>query len=245
MLYRLLILSPLFLPASLVTLLLPQVVSLRYFHPPMTAYVFERSWERLGAFRMEWRPLAQMPEALKDAVVAAEDANFYRHHGVDFKEMRASWKKNQRKKKYARGFSTITMQLARNLFLTPHKNILRKGLEIAIALEMEAVLPKDRILELYLNLIEWGDGVYGAESAAEHYFKRPVASLTPDESAFLAAIIPSPRKWGRWPPGPYVRNRQAVLLSRIGARSARGAVPETAPAEPIPDLPNDSDDGGI
>lgn len=222
-----LILIPLLAPVSLVTLLLPQIATLRYYRPPVTAYICERPWP----FHQQWRALSAMPDSLKDSVVAAEDANFYIHHGLDFREMRASVKRNLAKKKYDRGFSTITMQLARNLYLNSSKNILRKGLEIAIALEIETVLPKDRILELYLNLIEWGDGYYGAEAGAQHYFKKSVTSLTPEEAAFMAAIIPSPRRWGHWPPGPYVRSRQSAIMAR---------------SKQLPDLPEpDSGNGGL
>lgn len=183
---------PVTLTAAETIFLFPHIVFLRYFQPVRTAYMMQRP----GPVVMEWRPLARISPALKRAVVDAEDASFYRHHGIDIHEMEASWTKNLRKKRYARGFSTITMQLARNLFLMPHKNLLRKGLEIVIALQMELVLPKDRILELYLNLIEWGDGIYGAEAAARHYFNKPALDLNADEAAFLASIVPSPRRRG-------------------------------------------------
>lgn len=241
---------PVFLAAGEMIFLFPYVVSLRFFHPVRTSYMLQRP----GPVVLKWRPLNKIAPTLKRAVVNSEDALFYRHHGVDFHEMEASWKKNLRKRKYARGFSTITMQLARNLFLMPDKNLLRKGLEIVIALQMELVLPKDRILELYLNLVEWGKGIYGAEAAARHYFKKPAADLNPDEAAFLASILPNPRKWGQWPPGPYVNRRKGAILARIGHHQAirkRAApeeavpeeiLPEEEPAEPIPDLPENGEE---
>jgi len=210
-LLRFAIAAPMILAAGEATFLLPYVASLRFFHPVRTAYM----WQRPGSVTLAWRPLEKMAPALRESVVTAEDANFTVHHGLDFREMESSWKKNRRKKKYARGFSTITMQLARNLFLTPRKNLLRKALEIGIALEMELVLPKNRILELYLNLIEWGEGVYGAEAASQYYFKTSAASLSPEQAVFLASIIPSPRKWGRWPPGPCIRRRMNVMMTAM------------------------------
>ncbi len=220
---------------AFLTFTLPPVAALRYWTPSMTSLM----WQRRRPVVQTWVPLKDIAPSLKEMVIAAEDANFYRHHGVDFREMEASWKKNKRKKKYARGFSTITMQLARNLYLTPHKNIVRKGLEILIALEMEVLLPKDRILELYLNLIEWGDGVYGAEAAAEHYFSRPAKSLAPSQSAFLAAIVPNPRRWGRWPAGPYVSKRMDILQIRAGF----GRDHATAPPE-LPEIPAEDESSG-
>lgn len=255
--FVLLFLIPLILAAAPVTILGPHIVSLRFYNPARTSYM----WRRPGPVSQTWIGFEEMPTALRKAVVEAEDANFYAHHGVDFREMKASWEKNQKKKRYARGFSTITMQLARNLYLTPHKNVVRKVFEIAIALEMESVLSKDRILELYLNLIEWADGVYGAEEAARHYFKKPASALSASEAAFLVSIIPNPRKWGRWPPGPYVAKRQTAILKRIGirppavqARKKKAVAetrpetmpeltpPESVPTEPIPELPENGGD---
>jgi monofunctional biosynthetic peptidoglycan transglycosylase len=186
-------------------------------------------------------PIGRISAALQSAVVSAEDANFYEHHGVDFREMRESLKKNQRKGKYARGFSTIPMQLAKNLYLTPRKVLARKALEIAVAFEMELVLAKERILELYLNLVEWGPGIYGAEAASRHYFKKPAEALNAREAAFLAAILPNPRRWGRWPPGPYVRKRMDVLQARAGLGGARNG--KRRSAEPLPELPEEPTNG--
>lgn len=201
------LLSPLIAFGGFLVFSFPPVLSLRWAHPVRTMMM----WQRLGPVDQRWVPLEDISAALQSTVVAAEDANFYEHHGVDFGEMKKSIEKNKKKKRYARGFSTITMQLAKNLYLTPRKNVIRKGLEIAIAFEMELLLSKDRILELYLNLVEWSDGVYGAEAASRRYFKKPAKDLTPQNAAFLAAILPNPRKWGKWPPGPYVRKRMGTL----------------------------------
>jgi monofunctional glycosyltransferase len=207
---------------------LPPVLSLRWAHPVRTAFM----WQKPGGVDERWVPLGGIAPALTSDVVSAEDATFYDHHGVDFHQMQESLKKNQRKKGYARGFSTITMQLAKNIYLTHRKVVFRKLVEIAIAFEMEALLSKDRILELYLNLIEWAPGVYGAEAAARHYFRKPAEDLSPGEAAFLAAIIPNPKKWGRWPPGPYVLKRMEVLE---GSRKT---------IEALPPLPGEAEDDG-
>lgn len=164
-----------------------------------------------------WVPLSRISPHLARGVVAAEDALFYGHGGVDWKALEESWKKNAAEKEYVRGGSTITMQLAKNLYLAPAKNVVRKGLEILLAVKMNADLSKERVLEIYLNVIEWGNGIYGAEAAARHYFKKSAAELSAYEAAYLAAIIPSPVKWGQTPPGPYVRRRIGTLLSRMNS----------------------------
>lgn len=196
-------------------------------------------WQMPGGVQQAWVPLPRISAALQSSVVSAEDSNFYEHRGVDFREVRESLKKNHRRGKFARGFSTITMQLAKNLYLTPHKALARKALEIAIAFEMEAFLPKERILELYLNLVEWGPGVYGAEAASRRYFRKTADALSSGEAAFLAAILPNPRKWGRWPPGPYVRRRMDVLLARAGLAGPKNGRKKVL--EPLPELPEDEE----
>lgn len=185
----------------------PPVLSLKWAHPVRTMMM----WQKPGGVEQRWVPMKDIAAALQSSVVGAEDANFYEHHGVDFGEMKKSFEKNKKKKRYARGFSTITMQLAKNIYLTPRKFVFRKILEIGIAFEMECLLSKERILELYLNLIEWAPGIYGAEAASQHYFRLPASKLSAGQASFLAAIIPSPKKYGHWPPGPYVKKRMEDL----------------------------------
>lgn len=170
-----------------------------------------------GPADVRYVPLSRISPHLARAVVAAEDSLFYGHGGVDWDALRESWEKNSAEKEYVRGGSTITMQLAKNLYLTPAKNVARKALEILIALKMNADLPKERILEIYLNVIEWGDGVYGAEAAARRYFRKSAESLSPYEAAYLTAIIPNPVKWGKMPPGAYVRRRIGMILARMNS----------------------------
>lgn len=165
-----------------------------------------------------WVDLPNISLSLQRAVIVAEDASFYSHRGVDFHELKESVKRNWRDQAFSRGFSTISMQLARNLFLSPNKEIGRKFREIVIALLLEWELGKQRILELYLNLIEWGPGVYGAEAAARYYFRISAAELSPQQAAFLAAIIPSPTRLGRQPISPYVQEHINVILQRMQRR---------------------------
>lgn len=189
----------------------PHVPTLRYVNPGVTTMMLKKGWP------LEWRwvKLENISPWLPRAVIEAEDGNFYNHRGIDSHEMEVSFKKNWIKRRYARGFSTIPMQLARNLYLTPEKTLTRKTLEVLITLELEAWLSKDRILEIYLNIVEWGPKIYGAEAASRHYFKKSAKNLTADEAAFLAVILPNPRKWGRQPPVPFVTRRKKIILSRI------------------------------
>lgn len=221
---------------------LTSISSLRWINPGRTALMIERG----GSVHQSWVPLSRISPNLRRAVVMAEDGNFYNHYGIDYFEMRESIRKNMHKKRFARGFSTITMQLAKNLYLSRNKTIFRKALEILIALKMEQDLSKDRILEIYLNIIEWGPGVYGAEAAAQHYFRKTASALNAEESAFLAAIIPNPIRWGRWPPGPYISRRKGILLARLGMRprspKEETRIPELS-EEPPEESPEESDDG--
>ena len=190
----------------------PAVTELRFENPPLTSLMEARR----GAIDQRWVPLERISPQLHRAVVVAEDADFYHHNGIDFREMRKSFKKNWHRKSYARGFSTITMQLVKNLYLSEQKTLFRKARQIVISWRLERELSKERILELYLNVVEWGSGIYGAEAAAQHYSRKSAADLSPFEAAFLAAILPNPRGWGTWPPGPSVRRRQMAILSQLG-----------------------------
>lgn len=171
--------------------------------------------ERGKPVSQKWVALPQISKDLQRGVLAAEDATFFEHNGIDFYEMRQAMKKNIKKGSYARGGSTITMQLAKNLYFSSKKTLLRKILEIIAATRMEHVLSKSRILEIYLNVVEWGRGIYGIEAASQHYFRASAANLSKSQAAFLAAILPNPRQWGKWPPGPYVSKRRDIILARM------------------------------
>jgi monofunctional glycosyltransferase len=158
-----------------------------------------------------WVPYGAISEHLKKAVVISEDASFFSHAGVDVKELQEALKKDWETGSFARGGSTITMQLAKNLYLDPAKNPLRKAKELVIAWQLEQALSKRRILEIYLNVVEWGRNIYGAEAAARHYFAKPAAGLDIVEAATLAALLPNPRN----PHEANLAHRRNLILSRM------------------------------
>ena len=163
------------------------------------------------------------------AVLVAEDAGFWGHQGIDLEEIRASMEINWEQGDLLRGASTITQQLAKNLYLSPTRNPYRKVRELFIARRLEAELPKARILELYLNLIEWGDGIWGAEAASQRYFGTSASALSADQAALLAGAIINPRRYSPARPNARLRNRQQIILGRMGEFTP-------PPAAPIPTL---------
>lgn len=174
-----------------------------------------------------WIPIGEISPYLKDVVIEAEDATFYQHHGFDWEAIRGAIAINWERGSFKRGGSTITQQLAKNLYLSPSKNPIRKMREALITIALERRLKKDRILELYLNIIEWGDQVYGAEAAARHYFNKSAQDLTVNEASWLAAIIPSPRFFDRHRNSSYIKMRQDIITKRIEKRYNISVIPET------------------
>jgi monofunctional glycosyltransferase len=168
--------------------------------------------------RQRWISLAKIPRHVIDAVIVAEDGTFYSHSGIDWFEVQQSIERDLREHRAARGASTITQQLAKNLYLSTSKDPVRKVKEVIIALLMEHDLSKDRILELYLNVIEWGNGIFGIEAASEAYFGKSVAELTLDEAVRLAAVIPSPLRHRPDVDSRYVLRRKDIVLRRLTAR---------------------------
>ena len=187
------------------------VAAYRFVPPPVTILMIQRSLEGKGISRT-WRPLDQMSPALIRSVIAAEDAGFCSHKGFDFEAMQEAWAHNETSDR-VRGGSTISQQTAKNVFLWPQRSYVRKGLEAGFTVLIEVGWGKRRILEVYLNTIEWGPGIYGAEAAARRNFGVGADRLTPAQAARLAAILPSPLKWRAAKPGPYVKRRSG----RIGA----------------------------
>ncbi len=220
-----------FLVASLTA-----VVAYRFIDPPVTPLMLIRSAERLGAgeptaFRAYWVDLDSISPALLRAVIAAEDARFFTHHGIDVEavEEARSYNTSHRGKR-RRGASTITMQCARNVFLWQGRTYMRKALEVYFAVLMEALWGKRRILEVYLNVVEWGPGVYGAEAAARHYFHVPASELDVHRAALLTAALPNPRRWNPAAPTVYLAERAATIARRAGAvrLEALGGKPSAA-----------------
>src|SRR5438094_4806568 len=207
-----------------VYLTLPDVRPLRTANPPTTAFIELRAREARAKGQpprrvQRWVSYGRISPDLKRAVLAAEDDLFWQHEGIDFDQLQQSFEKDWALWRFARGGSTITQQLAKNLYLSPSKNPLRKLRELLIARRLDAELKKARILELYLNVIEWGDGIYGAEAAARAYFQTSAAELSPGESALLAAAIINPRAMNPAHPSNGLIRRQQLILRRMGVVS--------------------------
>jgi monofunctional glycosyltransferase len=164
-----------------------------------------------------WVPYARISANLKRAVIASEDANFVDHDGVDWDALEKAYERNNKKHRVVGGGSTITQQLAKNLFLSGSRNYLRKGQELVIAYMLESVMDKERILEIYLNVVEFGRGVFGAEAAARHYFHTAAANLSPAQAARLAVMLPNPRYYDRHRDTNYLARRTAVIQRRMNA----------------------------
>jgi monofunctional biosynthetic peptidoglycan transglycosylase len=169
----------------------------------------------------KWVPYARISIHLKRAVVVAEDAKFLDHEGFDWEAIQEALAKNQREGKVVAGASTISQQLAKNLFLSGERSWLRKGQEAIITWMLEQTMSKRRILELYLNVAEWGEGVFGAEAAARYHFGVSAAALAPEQGAWLAAILPSPRRYVRGRSTPYIDGRAANILARMEKEGAQ------------------------
>lgn len=170
-----------------------------------------------AVLKYEWVPYDRISIHLKRAVIAAEDANFADHDGVDWEALQKAYEKNNRRHKVVGGGSTITQQLAKNLFLSGSRSYLRKGQELVIAYMLETVLTKGRILELYLNVVEYGRGIFGAEAAARHYYRTNAASLGPAQAARLAVMLPNPRYYDRHRDTRYLNRRTNLILNQMGA----------------------------
>jgi monofunctional glycosyltransferase len=179
---------------------LSELVALRWINPPITALQVQRRVEawlhhKVYRKRQTFLPLARISPDLQHAVISAEDGRFYQHHGIDWQEVQKVVDKDVDEGKLGRGGSTITQQLVKNLFLTANRSLIRKAVEFTLAPAAELILPKRRILELYLNVIEWGPGVYGAEAGAQAWYNVPAAKIDRDQAARMAAILPAPLRW--------------------------------------------------
>lgn len=204
-----------------VYLTLPDVRALARENPKTTAFMQLREREaryddRRFAIRHTWVPYGRISQHLKRAVVVTEDAAFFDHDGIDLDEIRASLERNWEEGRFARGASTITQQLAKNLYLSPSRNPVRKLRELFITRRLEASLTKRRILEIYLNVIEWGDGIFGCEAAARAYFGKSAAELKREEAALMAAAIINPRELNVGRPNRRLVRRQQIVLRRMG-----------------------------
>jgi monofunctional glycosyltransferase len=205
-----------------------RVALMRVVDPQSTAFQRSEAARLLGEGRLAWSQQwvdgAALSPALYRAVIASEDGGFFDHRGVDWRSLEEAWEKNQRAAERAErrrtsarvvGGSTITQQLAKNLFLSGERTVLRKGQELFITGALELLLPKTRILEIYLNSVEWGEGIFGAEAAAEFYFRGTAARLSAEQAARLAVLLPAPKRYQRTLYSAYVNGRTAVIAARL------------------------------
>lgn len=201
----------------------PDVKGLATVNPATTALIEARLAEARAQNpdaepNRVWVPLAEIAPALQHAVIVSEDASFYFHDGFDWEEIKEAALRNVEAGKLARGGSTLTQQLAKNLYLSSDKTLLRKAEEALITYALERALTKKRILELYLNVVEWGKGIYGAEAAARHHFGKHAGDLSPEETALLAAMLPSPRTYDPLTVTRYLSVRQQQILRLMNER---------------------------
>ncbi|WP_311222023.1 MULTISPECIES: monofunctional biosynthetic peptidoglycan transglycosylase [unclassified Acidovorax] len=216
-----------------------RIAAMAVVAPESTSFQRSEAWaqmsERQGLrWRQQWLPYAEISDTLKRAVIASEDDGFVNHDGVDWEAIEKAWEKNAKAEERATqrlqaaparparpakivGGSTITQQLAKNLLLSGERTLVRKGQEFVLTLALEHLLPKQRILEIYLNSVEWGDGVFGAEAAAQHYFKKSAARLTSSEAARLAVMLPQPKRFEKMPQSAYLAGRTRVIIGRMAS----------------------------
>jgi monofunctional glycosyltransferase len=212
-----------------------RIATMLVMDPQSTSFERSEAWRVLHApdkpfaWGQQWVDYAQISDPLKRAVIASEDSDFIYHYGVDWEAIERAWKRNAKAEiqavKRSRsgkirapkvvGGSTITQQLAKNLFLSGERNLLRKGQEFVLTVALELLLPKERILEIYLNSVEWGEGIFGAEAAAQHYFQKPAAKLSNYEAARLAVMLPSPKTYENTFNASYLRNRAQTIMARM------------------------------
>ena len=191
-------------------------------NPTTTAFMdarLERLQEKNPQFKLQyrWVPYQRISPNLKRAIVVAEDAKFLDHDGFDWEGIQKAYERNREKGKIVAGGSTISQQLAKNLFLSGERTWWRKAQEAVITIMLETVMTKRRILEIYLNVIEWGNGVFGAEAAAQYHFGIAASELSAPQAAQLAAMVPSPRRYRQGSETPYLLKRTEIILSRMGA----------------------------
>jgi monofunctional biosynthetic peptidoglycan transglycosylase len=215
-----------------------RIVLMAVLAPQSTTFQRSEAWRLLVekgqiAWSQQWVDRDRISPNLQRAVIASEDAGFASHGGVDWESVEKAWTRNQRAEARAErlqqrqpdkpvaaklvGGSTITQQLAKNLFLSGERNVLRKTQELLLTLMLEGLLSKQRILEIYLNNVEWGEGVFGAQAAARHYFRSDAARLSPAQAATLAVMLPAPKRFEKRPSSAYVTGRAATIVARMGA----------------------------
>ncbi len=195
------------------------VLALRFINPPITFLMLQRGIEqkrdgREWKIEKEWIPFDKLSDNLKRAAIAGEDVNFLKHWGFDFKAMENAFEKNQKSKRVIGG-STISQQTAKNVFLWPGRSYIRKAFEVYFTALIELLWGKERILEVYLNVIETGDGLYGAEAASWKYYNKSAVSMTRQQAALLVAVLPNPRRWSPARPTAYIYRKQNLIIRNM------------------------------
>ena len=213
-----------------------RIAVMAWLDPESTSYQRSEAWQLARSseglrWRQQWVDYGQISSNLKRAVIASEDAGFMDHHGVEWNAVQRAWQRNAQAEARAMqaekagsnskpakvyGGSTITQQLAKNLLLSGERTLLRKGQEFVLTLALEQLLSKQRILEIYLNNVEWGEGVFGAEAAAQHYFRKSASRLSTAEAARLAVMLPAPKRFEKTPGSAYLAGRTRTILGRMG-----------------------------
>jgi monofunctional glycosyltransferase len=217
-----------------------RIVCMLVLDPQSTAFERSQAWQLLTkpeqtfTWQQQWMPYEQLPDKLKRAVIASEDSDFIYHGGVEWEAVEKAWQHNAKATEQAAarntagnrkgkskapkiiGGSTITQQLAKNLFLSGERNWLRKSQELVLTMTLELFLSKQRILEIYLNSVEWGEGVFGAQAAAQHYFGKSAEQLSTYEAARLAVMLPRPKYFEKQPTTTYLHQRAQTILARMG-----------------------------
>ncbi len=199
-------------------LIYPPVSKLKKENPKKTSFMQfrEREWQAKGKkirLKQQWIPLSRISPYLIKAAIIAEDDKFWKHEGFDFEAIQKAMEKDLKAGKFKAGGSTISQQLAKNLYLTPSKNPLRKGKEAILTWRIERNLSKKRIIELYLNVVEWGEGIFGIEAASRHYYGKSAQALGPEEAARLAVVLPNPRKLNPVGNSRYVAKRAEIIYN--------------------------------
>ena len=219
----------LYLHLAFIQVTLPVIFCYRYVNPPITGIMVYRSvLYKWPLTKIRYVPLKQIPYKTRNMIIKVEDGSFYEHHGIILAALKNAWEINKGLGEPVYGGSTITMQTARTLFLVPEKRYVRKYLEMIIALELEQILGKDRIFELYLNYAEWGKGIFGIQAASVYHYGRSVSKLSTDESVRLVTLLSSPIKYH-----PYTIQKNGILKARYNYLTLRFA-PIAAPAvEPV------------
>jgi len=202
--------------------LFSQVLWWNFFDPSSSAFMDERLAvlrrdDPESELRYKWMPYEKISPNLKRAMIAAEDANFLEHEGFDWEAIERAYEKNLKKGRFVAGGSTISQQLAKNLFLSGRRSMVRKAQEAIITVMIETVMSKRRIFEIYLNVIEWGNGIFGAEAASRHYFSKGANKLSAREAARMAAMVPNPRFYDRHRNTRYLERKTRMIVSRMPA----------------------------